>query len=207
MMPEAHSAANEVSQRSQILKKKEVLRVGRRDFLACSSFLVLGAGYLDASSFGSQVTPTGPELPEELSPDELEFVKSSVMGTDFENYFGQSYSCSESGLMVALRYMEKPEELVWAAGGFGGGLGREDLCGFLTGGSMAIGFYSGMLELEREEATTQCKEKIREFWDWWTTMAPLHCYEIREGREDYKVCHRLGKLAAARVEELITPRD
>lgn len=205
MILEADSTANEVSQRSQMVNRNVTFNLRRRDFLACSSFLVLGAGFLDASSISSQVTPRGPELPEELSRDELEIVMSSVMGTDFESYFEQGYSCSESSLMVALRYLEKPEELVWAAGGFGGGLGQEDLCGFLTGGSMGIGFHAGMLELEREEAKTQCKEKIREFWDWWTTMAPLHCYEIREGREDYKVCHRLGKLAAARVEELITP--
>ncbi len=34
---------------------------------------------------------------------------------------------------------------------------------------------------------------------------PLHCSEIREGRTENKVCRRLGKLAAAKVEDLIRP--
>lgn len=42
-------------------------------------------------------------------------------------------------LLVSLRYLRKPEELVWAASGFGGGLYHKDLCGFLAGRIMALG--------------------------------------------------------------------
>jgi hypothetical protein len=95
--------------------------------------------------------------------------------------------------------------LIWVAGAFGGGLNQKDLCGFLTSGEMAIGIYSGDLKLERKAAKDICGRKSREFWDWWTTKAPLHCAEIREGHADTKVCARLGKLAAARLEDLIKP--
>ncbi len=84
-------------------------------------------------------------------------------------------------------------------------MNNKDLCGFLTGGEMAIGIYSGDQKLERKEAKEICNRKGREFWQWWTSEAPLHCAEIREGRTDYRVCRRLGKLAAAKVEDLIKP--
>lgn len=106
-------------------------------------------------------------------------------------------------MAVALRYMKKPENLIWFAGAFGGGLNNKDLCGFLTAGEMAIGIYSGDLKLERKAAKDICGRKSREFWQWWSATAPLHCSEITEGRTNNKVCMRLGKLAAAKVENLI----
>jgi hypothetical protein len=133
----------------------------------------------------------------------METVKSSVMATDMGKIFGRDYSCAESALAVALRYMKRPDDLVWAAGGFGGGLNHEDLCGFLTGSVMAIGFYAETLKVERKEAKKRCYQKVDEFWDWWAKTAPLHCSEIREGRTDFKVCYRLGKLAAVKLEDLI----
>jgi hypothetical protein len=108
-------------------------------------------------------------------------------------------------LAVALRFLKKPENLIWVAGAFGGGLNNKDLCGFLTGGEMAIGIYSGDLKLERKAAKKICGQKGQEFWQWWISEAPLHCAEIREGRTDVKVCRRLGKLAAAKIEDLIRP--
>ncbi len=108
-------------------------------------------------------------------------------------------------MAVALRFLKKPDELVWVAGAFGGGLNNKDLCGFLTSGEMAIGIYSGDLKVERKAAKEICGQKSREFWQWWLSEAPLHCAEIREGRTDFKVCRRLGRLAAAKLEDLIKP--
>jgi hypothetical protein len=100
--------------------------------------------------------------------------------------------------------MKKPENLIWFAGAFGGGLNNKDLCGFLTAGEMVIGIYSGDLNLERKAAKDICTRKSREFWQWWIATAPLHCSEIREGRTDSKVCQRLGKLAAAKIQDQIS---
>ncbi len=108
-------------------------------------------------------------------------------------------------MAVALRYLKKSEDLIWVAGAFGGGLGNKDLCGFLTGGEMAIGIYSGEQKLERRAAKEICSAKSREFWQWWVSQAPLHCAEVREGHSDIKVCRRLGKLAVVKIEELIKP--
>jgi hypothetical protein len=106
-------------------------------------------------------------------------------------------------MAVAMRYLKKPEDLIWVAAAFGGGLNNKDLCGFLTSGEMAIGIYSGGLKMDRKGAKEICTAKAREFWQWWLSQAPLHCAEILEGRTSKKVCVRLGKLASAKLEELI----
>ena len=177
----------------------------RREFLGGSTAFVLGAGAAVAGSLQLQTAPKGLDLREELSAEEIGTVDASAMAKDLDNFFGKGYSCAESLVAVALRFLKKPENLVWVACAFGGGLYNRDLCGFLTAGEMAIGLHAGDLQLERKAAKETCGRKAREFWQWWTSMAPLHCAEIREGRTDSKVCRRIGKLAAAKVEDLIKP--
>lgn len=199
------------------MKKSEVLVMPRREFIASASFLVLGARLFGMSPLSLQSAQATQELKEELSPEELKIVERSIMAKDLKSYFGKDYSCAESLLMVSLKFLGKPEELVWLASGFGGGLYHKDLCGFLTSGVMAIGLSAGMLKKERAEGKKHCKQKVKEYWKWWTSMAPLHCSEIR--KEDtsskkgtsskestgYKVCQRLGQLASVKIEELIKP--
>jgi hypothetical protein len=187
------------------MTKKDFSAMGRRDFIAASSFWALGTSLTGANLLAQEPEPKKPVLLEELTPEELELVESSAMATDLKNFFGKGYGCSESGLLVALRYLEKPEELVWVAGGFGGGLMHGDLCGFLIAGVMACGLVAGELPVEKKEAKKQCGQMVKSFWPWWKSMAPLHCKEIREGRTDFKVCHRLGKLASVKLEELFEP--
>ena len=176
----------------------------RRRFLTQSSLLALGAGF-SIDSLIAQIPPEQPPiLLKELTPSERELVEGSSMAKDLESCFS-NYSCAESGLLVALRYLAMPEELVWAAGGFGGGLGHRDLCGFLTGGVMAIGFLAGSLSVERKEAKKQCRQLVRNYWQAWTSMAPLHCSEILEKREGDGACTRLGCLASAKLERLLEP--
>ncbi|NIO10267.1 MAG: hypothetical protein GTO40_20585, partial [Deltaproteobacteria bacterium] len=98
--------------------------------------------------------------------------------------------------------MKKPEELVWVASGFGGGMYHRNLCGFLTAGIMAIGVRAGMLETERKEAKEQTKQWVKAYWTWWTSQAPLCCSDIRTEGTTSQVCRRLGQLAAAKTQEL-----
>ena len=89
------------------------------------------------------------------------------------------------------------------AAGFGGGMYHKDLCGFLTAGIMAIGVSVGMLNKERNDAKEIGRQKVNEYWAWWTSQAPLHCSEIRTEETSSNVCHRLGQIAAVRIEGLI----
>jgi len=195
-----------IQRQMEVIRMREnpsLSRINRRDFVATSSFFLLAARLGGASGMSQQATPRGPDLKEELTPAEMEIVRNSVMAGELGNFFGKGYSCAESGLAVALRYLKKPDDLVWFAGGFGGGLYQQDLCGFLTAGAMAVGLHAGTLPLERKAATQVCVRNVREYWQWWASEAPLHCAEIREGRTDLKVCHRLGRLACARLEEAL----
>ncbi len=193
------------------MKKSEILIMPRREFIASASFLAIGGQLFGMSSLSFQSEQAPPELKEELTPEELKIVEKSVIAKDLKNYFIKGYSCAESLLLVSLRFLGKPEELVWVASGFGGGLYQKDLCGFLTSGVMAIGLSSGMLKKQRLEGKEHCKQNLKQYWQYWTSMAPLHCSEIRKedatskGDPEYKVCRRLGQLAAVKIEELIKP--
>ncbi|NIM57489.1 MAG: hypothetical protein GTO16_00900 [Candidatus Aminicenantes bacterium] len=193
------------------MKKSEILIMPRREFIASASFLAIGGQLFGMSSLSFQSEQAPPELKEELTPEELKIVEKSVIAKNLKNYFIKGYSCAESLLLVSLRFLGKPEELVWVASGFGGGLYQKDLCGFLTSGVMAIGLSSGMLKKQRLEGKEHCKQNLKQYWQYWTSMAPLHCSEIRKedatskGDPEYKVCRRLGQLAAVKIEELIKP--
>lgn len=186
------------------MEKFKGLNLSRRFFIASASTLFVGSHLLGRDSLLSLNPQTPQELREELTEEEWNWIKKSSMAGDMENYFGKDYSCTESLWMVSLRHLKKPEESVWIASGFGGGLYHKDLCGFLTAGIMAIGLRSGMLEKERKEATEHCKNMVKDYWKWWTSQAPLHCSEIRKEETPRKVCVRLGLLAAAKTEELLS---
>ena len=193
------------------MKSIGTVNMHRRKFLLSSSLLLSGTAALKASNLLAQTTPEagtsdppkGLDLRETLSPEELALVKDSVMSSDMQNFWHKGYSCAETGLMVALRYMKKPEDLVWTAAGFAGGLGHQDLCGFLTSGVMVLGMHAGDLKIESNAAKMQCMQMVNTFWTWWMENAPLHCSEIRAGRQDFEVCHRIGRLATAKIESLI----
>ena len=120
----------------------------RRTFMASS--MLLGNTLFGLSLDLGAKMQVAQKAKEILSPDEEKWIDGSTLAQDLGNYFGQNYSCAESLLMVSLRSLGKPEEWVWAASGFGGGMYKRDLCGFLTGGIIALGFASGMLKMPRK---------------------------------------------------------
>ncbi len=172
--------------------------------MSSAPFLIGGGCLMGPSSLWAALSQTVPALPEELSAAELEAVGESAMAGELEDYFGKGYSCAESLLMVGLRHLELSERLVWAAAGFGGGMQHREACGFLTAGIMDIGLAAGRLEMERPEAKDWSKQRVNAYWSWWTALAPIKCGDIRKEGTSSKVCRRLGLLAAAEVERLIT---
>lgn len=185
------------------MRRSDCFHLCRREFISLFPGVILGSRFLDRSSFSLNSDQAPQKLREELTAEELELVEKSVMAQDLENYFGKEYSCAESLLLVSLRYLGKPENLVWAACGFGGGMYQRDLCGVLTGGFMAIGFSVGMLKKDRKESKEICGQFVRQYWKWWTSQAPIHCSEIIKPGTSLRVCRRLGLLASAKVEDMI----
>lgn len=174
----------------------------RRRFVATFPLLLALPVFSRLAGDMQEKEPT--KSPERLfAPEEWERIQSFAMARDMENYFGKGYSCAESLLMTALRRMRQPENLVWTAAGFGGGMGQKDLCGFLTAGFMAIGLGAGQLKLERKEAKARSAEITGIYWNWWRESFPLHCAEIRTPGADRDTCRRLGLRAAARLDDLL----
>lgn len=187
------------------MQKLDYRNMPRRKFFTTASNLMAGSAFFALSWPLSLSTPFTQKVKEDLSAEDLEWIGKSSMAKDLNKYFGQGYSCAESIVMVSLRYLDKPEELVWAAAGFGGGLYHKDLCGFLTGGIMGIGFASSLLDKPRREAKEFCGDLVKEYWKWWESGFPLHCSEIRTKRAGSQVCLNLGLLSATKIEELIEP--
>jgi C_GCAxxG_C_C family probable redox protein len=186
------------------MNMSENFNLSRRVFMVSASSLLVGSRLFGLDSLVDQTPQKVLKLKDELTQEELAWIQKSSMAKDLKNFFGQGLSCAESLFLVALRYMKKPEELVWVASGFGGGMYHRNLCGFLTAGIMAIGVRAGMLETERKEAKEQTKQWVKAYWTWWTSQAPLCCSDIRTEGTTSQVCHRLGQLAAAKTQELIT---
>lgn len=92
----------------------------------------------------------------------------------------EGFWSADSLLLSALKYMKKPEEIVCAATGFGGGIGRKDLCGYVTGGVMAIGLFCGAAKGGDKAARQKCQRLTKEYLEWWTANIPLHCGEIKQ---------------------------
>lgn len=189
---------------SDIIGRSNAPEFSRRKALAALA-AALSAAALPRAIFGSQDAPRPerPPLEKLLTPEEWEQARNSPLAMDLDRAYGRGYSCAEAMLLVSLRRLELPEELVWAAAGFGGGLGQKDLCGFLTGGVMGLGHAAGRLKLERKEAKKRCSEAAAEYWNWWKGSFPVHCAEIRPAGSGGDVCRRLGAISAAKVNGLI----
>jgi len=185
------------------MEKTHDLKLSRRSFFSCASGFMLGSCFLDFAPLRLYEEVSFQELKEELTPEEQKLFEKSNMAQDLMNYFGKGYSCAESLFMVSLRFLKEPEDLVWVASGFGGGMYHKDLCGFLTSGIMAIGLRADMLEKDKKGKKDFVKNSVNQYWEWWTSQAPLHCSEIRKKGTSSKVCRRLGQLSAAKIEELI----
>lgn len=185
------------------MKRRDVLVMPRREFMASFPAVLLGGKLLESSEPWLSTGQKPREVREELTPEELKIINRSVMAKDLLNYYKNGYNCAESILMVSLKFMKKPKKLFWVASGFGGGIGHKDVCGFLTGGVMAIGLSVGKLKVGREEAKEIWVKKVDEYWKWWPSLAPYHCSGIKTEGRTSEVCKRVGRIAAAKVEDLI----
>jgi hypothetical protein len=141
----------------------------------------------------------------EYTPQEQAAIEASSMAQDVTNFIGHGYGCAECSYMVGLRYLGEPEERLGAALAFSGGFGKGDLCGFLSGGMMAIGVAARKLHEDRKAMRDFAKPRIQELWDWWTSRGPLHCADLRELYQGDEAFLRMGQRTAAKVEELIAP--
>ena len=178
-------------------------RCSRRDWLQQCGLMAGGFVCLtDSTMITSKKIKT---LWDPFTPEEKEIIENSAMAQDMANLMEKGYSCAELSLLVSLHYIDRPENEVYAAAGFGGGMGHDDLCGLLTGGIMGIGFAAGNGFEDSRKRDAFVKRARNTYWDWWADHVPLHCKDLNplyHGREEYLwMCQRV----AAKLESLIQP--
>jgi hypothetical protein len=139
-----------------------------------------------------------------FTPEEAKQMAASPMAREIAALHGRGLSCAEMSLLAALRFLGLPESHLGAAGVFGGGVGKGDLCGFLTGNLMAFGLAaSARYATDRAEMRRVARAMSNEYWDWWLSRGDLHCAILRptyDGSEDFL---RLAQRTALKAEEVL----
>lgn len=96
------------------------------------------------------------------------------------DHLSEGYWSADALLLSAAKYLDEPQEIVKVATGFGEGLQQKDLCGFLTGGVMAIGLYAGTARGDDKAARERCHDLTKEYTEWWKSNFPLHCKDMSQ---------------------------
>jgi len=126
------------------------------------------------------------------------------MAQEIAGLNGKGYPCSEMILLAALRRFNIPENHLDAAAVFGGGVGKRDLCGLLTGGLMAIGLAAGEKYADRAQLHQVGRAASNAYWDWWLTRGDLHCMGTGTTHEDSEEFVRMCQRAAVQLEAVMT---
>ena len=113
-------------------------------------------------------------------------------------HLAKGYWSADSILLSSAKYLKKPEQIVSVATGFGGGILRKDLCGYLTGGIMAIGLFVGATRANDKAGREKCHRLTKEYADWWAENYPIHCKDIPQPC-DFK---EMGETASRFLQKL-----
>lgn len=93
-------------------------------------------------------------------------------------YLDKGYNCAEA-TFLALVENNAPEELLRVVTPFGGGIGASrDVCGIITGGAMAIGFYYGRTNPNDLETKKKNYRLTRDFLNWISSNYAKKCEDI-----------------------------
>ena len=146
----------------------------------------------------------GPGFIGPFSEAEATAVAASPMAQEIAGLNGKGYPCSEMILLAALRRFDLPENHLDAAAVFGGGVGKRDLCGLLTGGLMAIGFAAGEKHADRAQVHQVGRAASNAYWDWWLTRGDLHCMGTGTTHENSEEFVRMCQRTAVQLEAVLT---
>lgn len=183
--------------------------LSRRSFLGALPLTVLSA---PSMAQGMNLGPVQPKEGQEgpkpgflapFSPEEAAAIAASPMAQEIAALMGQGYPCSEMMLLAALRRWNLGEEHLDAAVVFGGGVGQRDLCGFLTGGLMAIGFASGQKYNDRQVVHQVGRRASNAYWDWWLSRGDQHCMGYGTDHEGSEEFVRMAQRAALKLEAVL----
>jgi hypothetical protein len=161
----------------------------------------LGSPQEAPSPFAQEGPKPGFNAP--FTPEEAEKIAASPMAREIAALMGRGLSCAEMSLLAALRALALPESHLGAAGVFGGGVGKGDLCGFLTGSLMAFGLAASERYPDRTEMRRVARALSNEYWDWWLSRGDLHCASLRPTYEGSEEFLRMAQRTALKTEEIL----
>ncbi len=115
---------------------------------------------------------------------------------------GEGYPCSEMMLLAGLQRFGLPRAHLDAAAVFGGGIGKRDLCGFLTGGLMTLGFLAGEKYTDRQLVHQAGRRASNTYWEWWVSRGDQHCMGYGTDHEDSADFLRMAQRAAVKLDEV-----
>ncbi len=101
-------------------------------------------------------------------------------------------------LKSAEDYLQKPPESQKNLTKCAGHLKEKDLCGFLSGGIMAISLFTGHALDSDAETLDRCWRLAREYTSWWLRHYPSRC------QENIRPCHfrKMGTEASEFLQDL-----
>jgi C_GCAxxG_C_C family probable redox protein len=145
----------------------------------------------------------GPGFIGPFTDEEAAAVAASPMAQEIAGLNGKGYPCSEMILLAALRRFDLGENHLDAAAVFGGGVGKRDLCGLLTGGLMAIGFAAGEKFSDRRQVHQVGRTASNAYWDWWVTRGDVHCMGYGTAHENSEEFVRMCQRTAVKLESVL----
>lgn len=184
--------------------------LSRRKFLGALPLTVLatpsvvqGLPVLGQESPGSAQEGPKPGFIAPFTEEEAAAVAASPLAQEIASLHGKGYPCSEMELLVGLRHLGLPENHLDAAGVFGGGVGKRDLCGLLTGGLMAIGLAAGAKYEDRKLAHGTGRRASNAYWEWWVARGDLHCMGPGTEHKTPEEFVRMTQRTAVKLEEVL----
>jgi C_GCAxxG_C_C family probable redox protein len=114
------------------------------------------------------------------------------------------YNCAETMLHAANEAYDLglSEEAMRAASAFGGGMGREDACGAMTGALMALGCMRSRDWAHKDERLGELRDEfVRKFE---SRFGSLDCAAIKQThRSETRGCQAVVEIAASLVEDVL----
>ncbi len=175
------------------MREEEGSRLSRRGFMQ-----TVAGGFIGTSLVGVAELPRGGRFPQSEEEE-----GGGKLADEVEANFSQrGFGCAESIFRAVVTEHGESEKLVRLATPFNGGMGQGDLCGFITGGVLALGLLFGRTKGEERVKRGKCRSMTSQYYNWWKDNFPLHCSDIRKfgGKE---LCEEVGRKAASCLEGLI----
>lgn len=140
---------------------------------------------------------------------DLNPVVETLVSAAIERYLHDGRHCSEMTFVTPCRCFDPDfdADLIRLANPFGGGIAeRDDLCGAVVGGCMAIGYFFGRRDSEGDQERSW--RMAGEYYDWFKeTLGFVYCRDKTGGTHDWdlhKGCAPVVETAIRHVIDILT---